>query len=298
MKILKLAVCLLLFGAVSVSCTKEDHSNCYNTYQLAMQYNGDGDKDIFSTKINSVDMYVFDNMNTCVFHKTLSETDVKAQLTTLPQLDAGEYRIVCVGNAHSTQVQNLNAGDLSKIIFAANNYLNNSVVSTNDSLYWSAVNYTIEPYSEYMQPQTRTTCFASSHYDVYVEVENMPEHMAQNLKIELVGVSPYTDFHNKATGTPTTYILNTLYDGANDVKAWSNIMRHKNHEDVYLRVSGEDNVTIAQVNFADHIAKNSSYINTDLHECLIPFQIVFGDNDLDVTIQFPKWMIEYITPEF
>ena len=73
MKLLKLAICLLLLGGISASCTKEDHTDCYNTYRLDLCYYGDGNDDIFSKKITSVDMYVFDVNSNCISSKKLSK---------------------------------------------------------------------------------------------------------------------------------------------------------------------------------------------------------------------------------
>lgn len=298
MKLLKLAIWILLLGGLSASCTKEDHSDCYNTYRLALRYNGDGTDDIFSKKINCVDMYVFDVNSNCVSKSRLSQADVEAQLTTLPPLKEGEYRIVCIGNAHNTGIQGMDSRNLSDITFAAKDYLNGEIVSGNDSLYWSAINYTIEPYSVYKTEETNTTYFSSSHYDILVEVVNAPASIGNNPTIELTGVSPLTDFHNDAEGQATTYIMDTEYDGNITSTATNNIMRHTNHEDVYLKLVAEDGRTITTINFADHLNKYKGYINTSLHECLIPFRIEFGDKDLEIKIEVPTWFIENVTPEF
>ena len=306
MKFGKLALCLLLVGGLSASCIKEDNSNCYNIYRLAFSYDGDGTTDIFPEKIGSVDMYVFDENSNCVSSTRLSEADVEAQLTTLPPLEPGDYRIVCVGNAYETVVENINSKDFSNITFAAQDYINGETVSGNDPLYWSAIDYSIEPFSEYKTVETRTTEFASSHYDIFVEVVNAPEKVGKNPKIELVGVSPQTDFNNNAKGQATNYIMSTVHDGLKTTTASNNIMRHKNNEDVYLKVTGEDGTEVAMINFAEHIAKYK--IDTQLHECIIPFRIEFGTPDfpiysedeisIEVTITVPSWYLEHITPGF
>lgn len=298
MRFIKLAICILLFGGLSASCTKEDHSDCYNTYRLAFRYNGDGTEDIFSQKIGSVDMYVFDANSNLVASGSLSQAEIQAQEKVLPPLEEGEYRIVCVGNAYDTEVQGLSSKDLSEMTFSAKDYLNGEIVSGNDSLYWSAINYTILPYSEYKMEETRTTYFASSHYDIYVEIINAPSVVGEEIKIELVNVSPLTDFNNVAEGQATNYVLDAVKQSNTLITASANIMRHTNHEDVYLKVTAANGKVLAYISFAEHIKKYSKLIDTSLNECLIPFTIEFGDTSMDVEINFPSWIYEIVTPEF
>jgi len=293
MKLRNLFMCLLLVGGLSTSCIKEDNSDCYNIYRLALSYLGDGQTEIFPKKIDRVHMYVFDQDNNCVTSTQLSDAEVKAQLTTLPPLESGEYRIVCVGNAYDTKVQNIDSKDFSKVSFAAADHINGEVVSGNDPLYWSAIDYTIAPYDEKKQIETRTTYFESSHYDVRVEVVGVPVLKADYPEIKLESVTPYTDFNNRVFGDATDYIMLSEHDGVETLTAVNNIMRHQNHEDVNLILTAGENV-LATVNFADHIKKFN--INTALHECVIPIRIEFNNADVDVTV--PDWFIENVDPEF
>ena len=296
MKLRNIALTLLFAGGLSTSCIKEDHSDCYNIYRLALSYTGDENKEIFQEKIGRVDMYVFDQAGACVFSEKLSDKDVEARLTTLPALEPGDYRIVCVGNAYETEVEGLSSRKMENIVFAARDYKSGETVSGNDPLYWSAVDYTIAPYDEYRQIETKTTYFASSHFDVTVDIIGVPAltDASGYPTIELVGVSPQTDFNNKAKGQAATYVMDASHDGNATLSAANNIMRQTDHSSVYLRLADANGASLVEVNFAEHIAKYG--IDITKQECVIPFEIKF--NSYEVTVTVPSWFIEGVTPEF
>ncbi len=301
MKLRLLAFSLLLAGLFSTSCLQEDYSDCYRKYRLILSYKGDGKTEIFPEKINRVEMYVFDEANACISSELLPEGDVAARETELPDLKPGNYRIICVGNTHGTELENPDSKDYSKILFAAEDYLAGKTVAGNDSLYYASVDWKVMGFDPTVSEETIVADFASSHYDILVEMINTPV-AAGTPKVELIGVSPYTDFENVAKGGPVDYVMETVDHGNRYITAENNIMRHKNHEDVYLKVTAENGSLLAMVNFAEHIEKHKDYIDPSLHECLIPFRLEWAygldGTCIGMEISLPKWILVEVKPEF
>ena len=299
MKFAKIIMSLLLACTLSASCIREDNSDCFNIYRLALSYLGDENSEIFPEKIDRVDLYIFDQSGACLTSTRLSEAEVKAQLTTLPPLEEGTYHIVCVGNAYDTKVQDLDARDLSRTSFAAAGHISGETVSGNDPLYWSAIDYVIAPYDEYKQVETRTTYFKCSHYDISVDVKGSPDptKAGQYPVIALEGLSPWTDFNNRAHGEQTTYVMETTLDGLTTLRGVNNIMRHTDHSKAWVRVYTSDMKTMmAEVNFDEFLQQHRDVIDVTKNEVLIPFQIEFKSANVTVTIA--DWFVHQVKPEW
>ena len=296
MKFKNIALTLLLAGGLSTSCIKEDHSECRNVYRLALSYKGDGQTEIFADKINKVNMYVFDARNVCVASGVLSETDLESRLTALPSLEPGDYKVVCIGNAHQTGVESLSDGGLDQVVFAPESYWEGETVTGNDPLYWALTEYQITPFNAKQVAQTRTAEFKSSHYDVYVEISGLQHQTkaGEQPVVEITGLSPMTDFMNTPKGDPITYLMDASYNEDAGFTAHACIMRQADMKSVNLKVAYPDGTLIAEVNFADHIAYN--HIDVTQQECVIPFRIEV--TPLSVQINTPTWFIENIIPEF
>ena len=299
MKLRHIAMILLAVAGVSVtSCIREDYSDCHNRYVVDLSYMGNGTEDIFSKKIEKVRMYIFDNGNRCVHQTGLTEDEVGRQQTMLPPMEPGDYRIVFLGNMHSTATAGLESGDFSRMYFASEAYMEGSTVSGNDSLYWASLDYTIEPFFEERGVTSRTAEFSSSHYDIIVEVIGVPQSAVTDAPmIVLTGVSPHTDFTNTATESEeTVYVLDPVHDGKDKVTASCNILRHLDHENVYLRILDAGGAEMVSVNFAEFIEENKDHIDCSKNEVVIPFKVTFNASHTQVEVTVPDWWVIDVRP--
>jgi len=299
MKLTNIVLCLTLLTVATTSCIREDLDECKSTERLVLSYKGDGTTEIFPDKICRVEMFIFDAENRCVNSSVLPENQVASRTAILPSLAAGNYRIICLGNTHDTRVEGSATGDYSRMLFAAADYFDNRQVSGNDSLYYAATYYTVLPYNGSGDDnRTKVIEFASSHYDLLVEVAGVPasdNRAGAKPVLEIRGVSPCTDFENRACGAATDYLLETEYE-AGLLTARTNIMRHKDHENVNVCLSsapGGD--LLAEVNLAKFLADNP-IIDCSKHEVLIPIRIEFKSGE--ITVGVPEWYIEQVKPEF
>lgn len=255
---------------------------------------GDGTEEIFNSKIGSVRMYIFNEAGECLHEDWLTDEQVGNRSLVLPALAAGDYRVVFLGNPSSTSVGVVEVRSvLSSRFFGADTYWEGKETSGNDSLYWSSIDQIIEPFDPDKKIVSTTAHFAASHYDISVDVMGVPSAP----KIVLTGVSPYTGLEdNVASDEETEYVLDVVHDGVSSAKASCNILRHLDHENVYLKVFSQGGEELASVNFADFLQENSQYVDCSKQEVLIPFKIEFKSAKVEVSL--PDWYVIHVNPEF
>lgn len=299
MKLTKIVFCLGLLVAGLCSCIREDLDDCFSTNKLLLSYKGDGTTELFSEKICRVELFVFDAENRCVNSSVIPQDQVANRTAQLPPLAAGTYRIVCLGNTHDTKIGNIDSGDYGQMLFGANDFFAGNTVSGNDSLYYATTSYTVLPYTG-AEEQVQVIEFSSSHYDLMVEVAGIPDpgNGGGGLPaLEICGVTPCTDFENRVSGEPADYLLETDYNSDGMLMtAQANIMRHENHEEVYVRLRPTTRAeSLAEVNLGEFLAANP-IIDCTKQEVLIPIRIEFKSGN--VTVSVPEWYVEQVKPEF
>ena len=282
---------LAMMTVALFSCIREDLSECYSVNKLQLVYTGnDESSDLFQEKIGSVELYIFDAAVECVYNRALTEVELVQQEVTLPRLLVGEYRIICVANGKNTDVVATDGKDYSAMYFADKSYTAGVTTLSSDALYWASHTFTITS-----DDSTQVVAFASSHYDVYVEVVGVDAQ--SDIHVEMSGLASCTALdNNKTFGTPTTYYP-TIENNAKESKksATFNIMRHTDHSAVEVRVCNKSGEELAKVNLEEFLATNPS-IDCSLNEVTIPVSFSFVLSDF--TVSLPEWYIQDIKPEF
>ncbi len=300
MKLTKSVLFVVLAAFLAVCCIREDLDDCYSVNHLIFSYKGDDIKEIFPEKINRVELFVFDDENNFVESLVVPDEQVAQRTATLPPLKEGTYRIVCIGNTYSTGTDGLDSRNYRNMYFASDDCLSGAQMHGDDSLYYASALYEVESYLTQTEEKTQVVEFASSHYDLLVEVVGLPADnntkAGSSARLEMCGLTPRTDFENEVTGASTDYELETSY-AAGILSARTNIMRHSNHEDVNLHfyAAGASEPTVT-VNLAEFLAANP-LVDCRKHEVLIPIRIIVGNN-AEVTITVPEWYIEQVIPDF
>ena len=290
MKFTRYILGLAIISSTLLSCIREDLSECLSTNKLQLSYKGDGTTEIFQEKIGSVEMYIFDAAVECVYNRALTDEELSQQEVTLPLLDEGKYRIICVANGENTDIVATDGKDYSAMYFADQNYTSGAVTVSNDALYWASTDFVVT-----LDDRTEVAKFASSHFDVYVEVRGVDAQ--SDIRIEMSGLMPCTALDtNVAFGTATTYKPLVESNAAEKMmKSSFNIMRHTNHSAVEVKVCDKSGAELAKVNLAEFLAANTA-IDCSLNEVIIPISFSFKMADVDVTL--PEWYIQDIKPEY
>ena len=282
---------LVMMTVALGSCIREDLSECYSINKLQLVYTGnDESSDIFQEKIGSVELYIFDAAVECVYNRALTDVELVQQEVTLPRMEVGEYRIICVANGKNTDIVATDGKDYTAMYFADKSYTLGEAIKGNDSLYWLSQNYTITS-----DDSVQTAKFESSHYDIVVEVVGVDAQ--SDIHIEMSGVAPCTSLDtNEAFGPPTTYypVIESIAS-KNKKSSTFNIMRHADHTAVEVKLCDKSGGELAKVNLAEFLAANPS-IDCSLNEVIIPISFTFKLADFVVTL--PEWYIQDTKPEF
>lgn len=282
---------LAMLSMALLSCIREDLSECFSTNKLQLVYTGDDKStDIFQQKIGGVELFIFDAAVECVYNHVLTVEELSQQEVTLPRLAVGEYRIIGVANGSNSDIMATAGKDYQAMYFADKSYTSGATTLTNDPLYWASLDLVVTS-----DDRTEVIEFASSHYDVYVEVVGVDP--SSDIRVEMSGLMPCTSLDtNEAFGDAVTYYPEVVSVAAESKKTSTfNIMRHADHTAVDVKLTTASGAELAKVNLADFLTQNPS-IDCSKNEVTIPISFSFTLSDFEVSL--PEWYIQDTKPEF
>ena len=288
---------LLLIISVNTSCIKEDLDDCEKT-RLTFIYKGDGQEDIFHTKINKVDLYVFDTDHHLVTTKVLNQSTLKKHQGTKLNLPSGQYHLVAVGNAgERTTIKDIQCGSLQNIMAMHPNQ-DKDKVPGQDPLYMGC--HVIEVLKD--RWSDHTVEFKSSHLKVSVEVRGVGyagTGRAANPSVSVVlkNVYPHTNFTNESCGELCAHHPEFVFDENTHVMQSTdlNIFRYKGGCAMVIEVLNREGNVIASKSIAEFLRENPK-VDIYKQEALLPLLIEF--TPLQVEIRLPEWYINDVTPDF
>jgi hypothetical protein len=291
---------------------------------LEFVYTDQNQKDIFHDRINKVDVFVFDSSTQrLVLKRTVSEAELLAfQGTELP-LPAGEYRVVCWGNAHNERHTFSNAELGSHI----NDIRLGHTLSSGSYQGASPLHYaprkllnetaqefkvTIPKFGSY----TASIPFSRAHIKIEVYVKGFEDSALQGEQrnfpmVEVAGVSTHYDFSKTTLGDPISYrstttpkVVTKTRIEAGETVAYTDfytpLFSTDTSQEVYIR-RPSDNSIVTTVNLMQFIANPDNGItilDTNVPDMVIPIYIEYGDNkDVAVTVTIPNFQVKPSIPE-
>ncbi|WP_295962459.1 FimB/Mfa2 family fimbrial subunit [uncultured Alistipes sp.] len=298
MKKLSKTLCILTSLALSAGCINEDMSDCPPPFNAELTFSYAGDRqepEMFSRMIDGVTLVVFDRASG---RHILDKKVVKADLNRFPgtqlYLPAGDYRIVCWGNAFDDT--ELLFGSLAEGRVHAPAYGGGSRIATNDHLYYGDYDITVPAAGEV----SGDIPFRGAHIDmqVYVKGLGQPSEPAAWPVIEVGNLMPQYDIQmNAIQPFGTTYYPATAWDAENKVvAACFQVLRFAddNPVTVTVREPSPGNAVKAVVDLKGHMEKNGISVD-GRHEAAVSLLIEF--TDLGVTVTIPDWSTSITEPE-
>lgn len=154
---------LLLCGATS--CIRENIDDCETPVTIDFLYFGDEVTDIFSERINRVDLFIYGEDGALVQTVACSESDLASKQGVDLRLLEGDYRIVCWGNAKAkTHIE----ADAETPVIGENSWFEGTQCTGIDPLYFGETTITVP---RTLRPVRDTVIYQSSHITIKVNME-------------------------------------------------------------------------------------------------------------------------------
>jgi len=296
MKKLKTILYFLLIPSFLLSgCVEENLDICLPavTAELTFSYRGDtNDPSLFSSQIDRVTLFVFNHAGEQVATQQIEKASLNAFQGTQLALPAGDYRIICWGNAFNhtelTDCQGYLSGRLHHPHFTQNG-MN---IPTNDHLYHGC--YSISVPEEGLA--TGDIPFRSAHIEMKVYIRGLFTSRAEVPSLEVRNLMPQYDMEmTDRQAYATCYYPESSYNLThNAFESLFQVLRFKDNNPVELDIKDSDGNIRTTVNLNDYMTQNGLTVE-GTEEAMVPILIEF--NDLGVSVTVPDWIGHVVKPE-
>ncbi|MCD7935257.1 MAG: FimB/Mfa2 family fimbrial subunit [Tannerellaceae bacterium] len=290
---------LVLWGVLLLvsGCIKENVDNCFrNAYLLSFIYYGDGTADIFDSKIESVRLYVFDTDGEYVTHYSVPETELADFQGTHPELQPGEYEVVCWGNVTGLSEIIGEESSLDQHFLYSRAYRLGESITDVDSLYYGRQTIRVP-----QQEGTDTVFFRSAHIKIEVYIEGLS---TTNADVRAVGDPQgwlvvnhvYTGYNFEMEVTGETAVMNPPLNRSATgemLEAHFHVFRFGNENDISIDVYNGDGVEVYSLNLQKFMAQHEIQVE-GINEVTIPIYIRFEGIYVHVSVR--EWDEQPVDP--
>ena len=306
----KLLVTIALLGSMLLlgGCIFEDQDGCppSGNHNLVLRfYNTDNDgKEIFNTSIDKVDIFLFDIDDKLKYQFEANKNElIASQIATL-NVEPGDYRVVCWGNAKDNtrymlqEGKNLSEGYVYKYIPEG------ETPADGNPLYYAPYNHTAAQRFtvEADKKKTVDVRFRSAHIKFIFTVKNYAAVMGETNHpyIELTNLYPKYDFTMSHLPTPAVRYMKQTSPETRIIEDVTytrfNTPRFNRVNPVEIKIRKEVDSAPLQI-FALTDVLNDLDIDVENQvECTLAFTIDFTGGT-DVGISISKWEGSELEPE-
>ncbi|MCC8173774.1 MAG: FimB/Mfa2 family fimbrial subunit [Odoribacter sp.] len=294
---------IVIIGILGGCSIKDDRNDCPEdfNYELIFLYDGNGESDIFSSKIQSVNMYIFNEEGTYVDEYTYSKSALKIFQGANITLPTGIYTVICWSNITelSTITQtNQDSTHLLDYRLFSTPYLLQETITNFDSLYYGKKTIQISQNEE----KKDTVFFSSAHINMEVYVEGLSStsfgRAVGNPRgwIEVKNVYTGYNFNKNVTGNMADMYPDFIYDSTGNIAlAKFNLFRFESGNHIIIDIYDGEGNEVYSLNLQDFITTHGIQV-VGINEVTIPIYIKF--EGVNVNVSVADWNSNDVKPIF
>lgn len=308
-------ISLLLSALLLNACIGEDMDACIekemNNLTLSFSYtDGDG-REIFSDKIDQVDIFIFDQAGLFVCTESVSKTSLSIFAGVQMNLSPGTYRIVCWANSFDNTMFNLLDNNISfGDAFIHNSLWDGDALFINgDPLYYGQPIQDESSSSQELivtvpekEEASATISFCPAHITIEVFVIGLEdtsiggESLAPT--IELAEIFTHYNFEMQTLDATISYRDISTFHSIDEQKIaascfYTPLFKEDTPIEVRVKKTSDQSI-VTDFSLADFIIENNITINP-IGETVIPILIEYKQSSVEISL--PIWGKNPIKPE-